>query len=365
MRGPVTTRNRSAGQASPRERDRVHHPMQQGIADARAAHGHDAEQIVGPEPQPGPRGRPFLRGRRREPGDVSGEIVVRGRPLADPRQPRPERLRHDVVRVPDEDRAIAQPPVSRPLLEHLGVVVGGECGLGIPSARHRQPPHEVGHPREREALQLGVLVEEVVDIPRLVADHEVVIGLVDDVVEDHEVVHEDLVHPADRLERVQVVVGGLVFDVRGLVGEPGGCRMHRFSGIRQHSRDGMLRQPVDLQVGVEPAQFLRDRDIPPRVPESDRGREEQRTLRAALRPHPGMTPARHRRHRSSVHLPMRRCQGRTSKTRLNGVSVALRKRVKPPAAVTSRIRAGPACAPRARPTSWESDAGVHSNVEKP
>src|ERR1700729_531517 len=58
-------------------------------------------------------------------------------------------------------------------------------------------------------------------------------------------------------------------------------------------------------------------------------------------------------------------QGRASNTRLNGVSAARRKRVNPPVAVTSRILASPACAPRARPTSWESEAGVHSRVENP
>ena len=58
-------------------------------------------------------------------------------------------------------------------------------------------------------------------------------------------------------------------------------------------------------------------------------------------------------------------QGRTSKTRLKGVWAARRKRLKPASATTSAILAGPAWAPRARPTSWESEAGVHSRVENP
>ena len=57
--------------------------------------------------------------------------------------------------------------------------------------------------------------------------------------------------------------------------------------------------------------------------------------------------------------------GRASYTRLNGVSAARRKRVKPPVWTTSRIRASPACAPSASPTSWDNDAGVHSRVENP
>src|SRR5579862_10027748 len=47
---------------------------------------------------------------------------------------------------------------------------------------------------------------------------------------------------------------------------------------------------------------------------------------------------------------------------LNRVSVARRKRVSPPATTTSRIRASPACAPSANPTSCDSDAGVHKSV---
>ena len=45
------------------------------------------------------------------------------------------------------------------------------------------------------------------------------------------------------------------------------------------------------------------------------------------------------------------CYGRASSTILNGVSVARRKRVKPPLVTTSRSFASPACAPNARPTS--------------
>lgn len=55
--------------------------------------------------------------------------------------------------------------------------------------------------------------------------------------------------------------------------------------------------------------------------------------------------------------------GRASYTMLNGVSAARRKRVNPAPVTTSRIRASPACAPSARPTSCASDDGVHKNVE--
>jgi hypothetical protein len=54
-----------------------------------------------------------------------------------------------------------------------------------------------------------------------------------------------------------------------------------------------------------------------------------------------------------------------SNIKLNGVCVALRKRLKPPAAITSPSRFSPACAPKARPTSCDSDAGVQRRVDAP
>lgn len=54
-----------------------------------------------------------------------------------------------------------------------------------------------------------------------------------------------------------------------------------------------------------------------------------------------------------------------SNIRLNGVSVALRKRLKPPAAITSLSRFSPACAPKASPTSCDSEAGVQRRVDAP
>ncbi len=57
--------------------------------------------------------------------------------------------------------------------------------------------------------------------------------------------------------------------------------------------------------------------------------------------------------------------GRASKIILNGVSAARRNRVNPAFERTSRRRRSPACAPRARPTSWLSDAGVQIIVENP
>jgi len=55
-----------------------------------------------------------------------------------------------------------------------------------------------------------------IDVPRLVGDPDVEGLLGDDVVEDHEVRAQDLVHPAQRREHVQLVLARLALDVRGL-----------------------------------------------------------------------------------------------------------------------------------------------------
>ena len=56
-------------------------------------------------------------------------------------------------------------------------------------------------------------------------------------------------------------------------------------------------------------------------------------------------------------------QGRASSTRLNGVSVARRKRPNPACAAIAPSRCWPACAPRPSATGWSSDDGVHTNVD--
>ena len=140
----------------------------------------------------------------------------------------------------------------------------------VAAVRHRQPADEVGHPGELEVLQLGVLVQEVVDVPCFVADDEVEVLVRDDVVEDHEVVDEDLVHPADRLEGVEVVLGRLVLDVGRLVGQPRRGRVDTLAMVLEHLGDGVLGEPVDLQVGMVPAQFGGNGDVAQGVAESDR-----------------------------------------------------------------------------------------------
>ncbi len=152
--------------------------------------------------------------------------------------------------------------------------------------------------------------------------------------------------------------------------------------------DGVVRAGIGRAVG-QPVAATVERDdgrVPgevgdlalphPRVHDRPGGEEQDRgrSLPVALPVDPDAVPrddallVRLSRRASGVappHLVDRSRHGRASNTRLKGVSVARRKRLKPPAATTSPIRASPAWAPRARPTSCDSDAGVQRNVEKP
>jgi hypothetical protein len=182
-------------------------------ADTGAAHGDDADLVVVPVAE--------LMAQRLAVGDlggfeaghVAGEAVMLACPVADQGERGSERVGDDVVGVADEDRVVADSGVAGDMLDHLRVVVGGQERLVLAAVGHGQPADEVGQPDVGGPLLLGVLVQVVVQLPGLVPDPEVVVLVAHQVVEDHEVGQQDLVHPADGLEGVQVVLGGLALDV--------------------------------------------------------------------------------------------------------------------------------------------------------
>src|SRR4051794_12312955 len=63
--------------------------------------------------------------------------------------------------------------VAGDVLDHLRVEVGGQERLPLAALAHRHDAHEVGHPHVGRGLELGVLVQEVVDLPALVGDPDV------------------------------------------------------------------------------------------------------------------------------------------------------------------------------------------------
>ena len=114
----------------------VDHAAQQRGADAGAADGDDADPLAGPVAER--RAQPFAVADRGEAGDVAGEVEVLLGPVADRGQLGAEALVDDVVGVADEQRAVAQSRVAVDVLDHLGVVVGGQRALVLDRAASRR-----------------------------------------------------------------------------------------------------------------------------------------------------------------------------------------------------------------------------------
>ena len=225
------------------------------------AHRDDADLLVGAVPELGPDPFAIREGRRVEAGDVAGEVEVLPGPLADPGQALAEPIGHDVGAVPDEDGPVAHPGIAVDVLDHLGVVVGGQESLPLAALRHRQPADEVGQPGVGCPLLLRVLVQVIVDLPGFVPDPEVVFLVTHDVQEEHEVGEQDLVHPAPGLEAVEIVLAALAVDVVGFAEEQLARRVHALAVGPEHLGHRVLRQPVDLEVGVQLAQLVGDGDV--------------------------------------------------------------------------------------------------------
>ena len=85
-----------------------------------------------------------------------------------------------------------------------------------------------------------------IDVPRLVGDHQVVIALLDDFLEHHEVAQQDLVHAPQRLETVEVVLARLAGDVARLAGQVLAGRMNLLALGFEDRGDGVLGKPIDL-----------------------------------------------------------------------------------------------------------------------
>ena len=163
--------------------------------------------------------------------------------------------------------------MCRDVVDHVGVVVRRQESLAGAAVLHRQPPDEVGQPCVVGTLLARVLVEVVVELPRLVADPQVVAVLAHDVVEDHEVGDQDLVHPSPRLEAVKVVLGGLGLDVGRLARQVLARRVDGLALSFEDSRDRVLGKPVDLDVRDELAQLLGDGHVALGVSQPDRRRD--------------------------------------------------------------------------------------------
>ena len=189
------------------------------------------------------------------------------------------------------------------MLDHLRVVVRRDERLAFAAVGHRQPADEVGQPDIRRALLLRVLVEVVVELPRLVADPQVVLLIAHEIVEDHEVREQDLVHPPDRLEAVQVVLGA----TRSRCGATR-SRAGRWRGGSARPRDsstavtGCCASQSNSRSGCELSELVRDRDVAPCVAEPDRRGD----VEGALAPRLAACPASRRRRGGTMKSRRRR-----------------------------------------------------------
>lgn len=74
----------------------------------------------------------------------------------------------------------------------------------------------------------------------------------------------------ERLEAVELVASRFAVPVRGLASERSTRRMNRFALPLEHTRDWMLRQPLNLELRCDRTQLTNDREVAVDVPETDR-----------------------------------------------------------------------------------------------
>ena len=136
-------------------------------------------------------------------------------------------------------------------------------------------------------------MQEVVEVPGLVADPEVEALAGDQVVEDHEVVDEHLVHPPDRLERVQVVLPGLRLEVRGLADQVRRRGVHGLASLLEELHHRRLGEPLDVHARSLLAKSIHDGQVSADVAQPDRRAQVEHT-----RTGPRAAPCRRRGWRS-------------------------------------------------------------------
>ena len=99
------------------------------------------------------------------PAASTGELEVLLGPFADTGQSRAERIGDHVGGIADEDGTVPQPWEPSPVLEHLAVVVRGECRFGVPAVGHRQVADDCIRPLMRRVLDRETGTDTRVAIP--------------------------------------------------------------------------------------------------------------------------------------------------------------------------------------------------------
>ena len=254
MRGPATTTIRRSGRAAG-QREGVDHPPQQVFADARAADGDDADLLVRAVAELGAQRLPVGERRRVEACHVAGEVEVLLGPVADHRKLGTERSGTMSSGLPTKIARSRTRGIARDVLDHLGVVVGRQERLALAAVGHRQPADEVGEPGVRGPLELRVLVQVVVELPCLVADPEVVVrvGTTSWKTMKLAIRISSIRRQAWKQWRSCSADSDSMWPTRWPARRSAGWTRSP-SGLEDR-RDGVLCEPVDLEVGIELAQL--------------------------------------------------------------------------------------------------------------
>src|ERR1700722_8311699 len=250
-------------------------------ADARSAHGDNTDALIRSVSQRLPQVLTRAKTPRVLANDITCEIKVLGYPLAHIRQILPERPRNHVVRSANENGAITNAGVALDMFDHLGIVIAGQESLVFAARGHWKEADEIGEPCKRRFLQLGMLVPIMVNVPSFVSDNEVIRTSIDCILEDHEIMNEHLIHSADRLERVKIMLARFKLDVPGLPRQPGAERVNFFGVRLKQTGHRILSQPFDLQIRMQLSQFPGDRDVSAAMTQTNGRRQIERPLHFA------------------------------------------------------------------------------------
>ena len=265
---------------------------EQAPPDPRSPDGGQDHALVGPVAELRPQGGAVAQGAGIEVEGVAGEAEVLPRPLPHVREIGAELAIEHVLLVADQDRQVAHVGMEAQVVDVLRVLLPAADELGGgPVLPHRQQADEVGEEGVGRPLEIGILVEEVVEVPPLVADPQVVALALDHVGEGHEVRGHDLVHVPQRVERVELVIGGPALEVPGLVLEQARGRVQALAPVLDDAVGRIAGEEVDDDVGIERPQPPGDREVALDVPEPDRAREPEHAPPAV----PGRPPGRRRR----------------------------------------------------------------------
>src|SRR5690349_4878814 len=235
---------------------------EEAAPDPRPADGGQDHALVGPVAELGAQGRPLGEGAGIEVEGVARETEVLAGPLPHVGEVGAELAVQHVFFVADQDRQVPHVGMPAQVVDVLRVLLPAADELGGGAVfPHREQADEVGEEGVGGSLEIRVLVEEVVEVPALVADPQIVAVALDHVGQGHEVRGHDLVHVPERVERVQLVIGGPALEVRGLVLEQARGRVHPLPPVPDHAVGGIAGEEVDHHVGVLLAQPPGDREI--------------------------------------------------------------------------------------------------------